>query len=358
MKLSDLKLDTYTIESDYSNCGTYSRVVYFDSVEKRYIKIWNEDYFYKKYFDLVQARGRFFSGISLLEHIIKDESGCTRGYTTPEAKPISFSNLDRNKYRDLIDRVATNSENNQVVYLDLKPSNVVEKDNIYYLIDLEPAIPVNYLDQIKDINYILQHNDYFYLTKIKNLLSKDAPVSPSFSITRQQTSWDKEIKYGTANGRIYLEKEYLPTLKGKTLFVGVNYYTNFYHLLTQSPEEFETLDCVEQRIEDGSPNIHYVCNVLDFQNQGYLYDNVCCFGVLGHNDDWEVIRNKEEVIKCITLLDAQVKPGGTLLLGPANQAFPFDWWDEIYRLPLFQKYTQLMMKKIDINYVWYGRKNG
>lgn len=263
-----------------------------------------------------------------------------------------------NKYRDLIDRVATNSKKCNVVYLDLRPSNVVEQYNIYYLIDLEPSIPVTSLNKIPDLDTVLQHNNYFYVTKIKELLTEVYPVNASFSVTRHQTDWNKEIKYGTANGRLYLEHEYLPTLKGKTLFVGVNYYTNFYHLLTKDPELFETLDCVEARIEDGSPNKHYVCNVLDFQNQGYLYDNVCCFGVLGHNDDWEVIRNKEEVIKCIQLLDEQVKPGGTLLLGPANQAFAFDWWDEIYRLPLFQKYTQLMMKKIDINYVWYGRKNG
>ena len=354
MDVKQLAVDTLSIERDHRNNGIHSRVVYLDSNRQMYFKKWELDFFYRHFFEHVYRNTQFLQQVSLIEDVIEDEHGHILGYVTPKCKSISYATNDKHKYNDLIDRVAKACHDFNVAYIDFNVHNVVEKDNRYYLIDLEASIPVPNLPQIPKLDYILEYNDYFYVKKIESLLGA-ANLDPKLRVVRQHTKHDKDIVYGTANGRIYLEKEYLPALKGKTLFVGVNYYTDFYPRLIQTPELFETLDVAESVIEHGSTYKHYIGNILDFKNPGYLYDNVCFFGILGHPDDWDILKQKEEMIRCIQVLDAQVAPGGTLLLGPACVTISKDFWDETYR-PLLRKYDVLMLKKIDINYIWYGRK--
>ncbi len=358
MKLENIDTANFIIEKDARNKGIYSRVVYYDPNTEKFYKIWGSNFFYKKYFEETYKTS-FYQEVSLLEDIITDDNGEIVGYITPKAKNVHFSTKDSSAYRDLINALINSSQKHQLVYLDLNMENIVEKDNRYYIVDLEPVIKVENLHEIENLERILEYNNYYYMKGISNLVSSALDINRKISIVRHGTSWTKDIKYGTANGRLYLEHEYLPQLQGRTLFVGVNYYTNFYHLLTKDPELFETIDVDDVRVEDGSPIKHYVGNILDFEHCGYLYDNVCLFGVLGHADDWEVIKHKDGIVQCIEKLDSLVKPGGTLLLGPANQCFSFDWWDaEIYNsLPLFNNYSCLLQQKIDINYIWYGRKN-
>jgi hypothetical protein len=357
MKFNNINFESLLIEREYRNAGIYSRTLYFDPNTNKYIKTWNKDFFYKKYFK-VSVESGYFSDISLFEETIEDDKKNILGYITPKAKPIFFPILEKHKYEDLINRLVINCNNFNIIYIDLNPSNIVEQNNKYYIIDLEPSIPINCLKEIPDISTILEYNCYSYIKKISNLLSSVIDVDSKIKVVRNNTYYTKEIKYGTADGRIYIEQEYLPQLSGKTLFIGVNYYTDFYHQLTKNPELFETLDILEDRIEHGSPYKHYVCNILDFRDQGYLYDNVCLFGVLGHADDWDVIQKREEILRCMEILDSLVAAGGTLLLGPGNWSHDIEFWDDIYNQPMFKKYTILMLKKIGRNYVWYGRKNG
>jgi hypothetical protein len=355
MKLKELDNKKLIIEREYKPDANYrySRVVYFDAENNKYYKVWNTDFFYKKHFDAAYIAG-FYNDISLLEDVI-EHNGEIVGYVMPKANCLNSSMIDHSKYKEFIEKFSNHCIKHNTVYIDFNPENIVEKDGNYYLIDLEAAIHKDNLSDIENIEKSLQFSNYFYVKNINSLLNNNQKIKT----VRQGTYYDKPVKYGTANGRIYLEHDYLTKLSGKTLFVGVNYYTDFYHLLTKDPENFETIDVDENRVYDGSPNKHYVGNILDFESQGYLYDNVCLFGVLGHADDWEVIKHKDGIVQCIEKLDSLVKPGGTLMLGPANQCFTFDWWDnEIYNsLNLFKKYSTIEKKKIDINYVWYGRKN-
>ena len=354
MKLNEIKFDELVIHTDHRNKGIWSRIVYFNPKTDQYIKLWNNDFFWKKYFQ--KAGQKFFEGISLLQDVIIDNNGNILGYITPKADSVNHTTLDKSKLNNLIERVYENSKKYNIIYVDFKPTNIVEKDSVYYLIDLEPAVPINELLQIPSIEQILQYNTYAYIKKIKPLLLNRINFDDKCMATRHQTFFNKNIEYGKADGRIFLEKEYLPKLSGKVLFAGVNYYTNFYHLLVKEPELFETLDCDEQKIEEGSPNIHYVCNILDFQNKGYLYDHVCCFGIFGHNAAWEITISNEEIIKCIENLDKFVKPGGTFLFGPATQILTDNYWDNIYASSIFKNYEIIMKKKIGINSIWHGRK--
>lgn len=353
MNKNQLNISSLTIDSDKEGNGIYSRSIYKDA-EGNFVKLWHHDYFYGKYFENAYNSG-FFNDISVVTDIIEDDDNWSYlGYITKGGASVNWDNLDNHKYNDLRNRLITASKEHNMLYLDFSPKNVVEIDNRYYLIDLEPSIPFDLVNTIPGIATMLEHNDYLYrkaMDEVTNITNQ------KINVVRFGSNPNKPIIYGTANGRIYLENEYLPTLSGATLFVGVNYYTDFYHHLTKDPEKFETLDILDTVIPHGSPYKHYVGNILDFESQGYLYDNVCFFGILGHADDWDILKSGDEAVATIKLLHQLVKPGGTLLLGPAaNNHFNMDFWDKVYAMVESYGYEILLKKRIDINYVWYGRK--
>src|SRR6185436_7696812 len=103
-----------------------------------------------------------------------------------------------------------------------------------------------------------------------------------------------------------LEKDYLPSLHGSVLFVGVGPYTDFYSRCVQTPELYETIDNDPGVANHGSPYGHYVADILNF-NPGKQYDHVCMFGILGHKDsDWEVMNTEVQWRKCFSRLDQLV----------------------------------------------------
>ena len=349
MNIKDINISDMIIERQYINNGVYNRTVYFNEKNNTYIKLWDYDFFYRQYFENAYYKG-FFTKIAEIEDIIADDKNNILGYIIKKAQPITIP--DKSKLNDLITRIAYNCYFHNMVYLDFTIQNIVENNDKYFLIDLCSSIPVAHLNKISKIADIISYNNYFYRKEIDHLLGNFNTYT-----LKQCTHPDKEIKYGTANGRIFLEKEYLPSLDGKIFFVGVNYYTEFYHKLVKTPDLFETLDVAESVIDYVSPYTHYICDIRNFQQQGYLYDHVCFFGIIGHSDsDWEIIKEKEDIIKTIKILDSLVKPGGTLLFAPALQTLTMEFWDEMFALPEFQNYELLMLKRIDINYIWYGRK--
>lgn len=347
------------IETDYRDRGKFARAVYCDEPNNRFIKIWRDDFYYKDFFTAALAAG-FYNDIALIEAIIVSPNSAvdtdTRGYATKKGEGITHQTIDKEKYQDLILRVATACIDYNMVYIDMHINNVVEVHGKYYLIDLEAVIPIDKLPQIHSLGQVLEYNDYNYRKLI-------APLIPDYMngtqiCVKQHTCNEKEIKYGTANGRIFLEQQYLPTLGGRVLFVGVNYYTDFYCNLVQEPHLFETIDVAEDVINDGSPHGHYVCNILDFElPREELYDHVVFFGILGHTDsDWEIIQTEEEIYRCIEKVVGLVKEGGTLLLGPSTQARSTQFWDKYYSSELLQNYETLTLTKIDINYIWAGKR--
>lgn len=349
MDIKDINVNSLVIDSDKEGNGIYSRCIYKDS-SGNFVKIWHDDFFYRQHFEESYSIG-FFDDLSVIIDVITDGDKLL-GYVTKGGSPVCWDNMDGHKYRDIRDRLIKASKLHNVFYLDFMPKNVVDIDGRYYLIDLEPSVSFNKLFEIPSIGPMMEHNDYLYRKAMDEVTGI---CKQKISVVRFGTNPNKPIVYGTANGRIYLENEYLPTLSGTTLFVGVNYYTDYYHLLTKNPEKFETLDILDAVITHGSPYKHYVCNILDFKSQGYMYDNVCFFGILGHLDEWDVLKNEVDAVATIKLLDSLVAPGGTLLLGPAaNNFFGVDFWDGIYNE--LKEYEILMKKRIDINYIWYGRK--
>lgn len=362
LNINSLTTATWQIETDYRDRGKFARAVYCDEANNRFVKIWRDDFYYKSFFTNAFTAG-FYDDIAIITNIIEAGTGehqfpDIRGYATQKGNAISYENIDKEKYSHLIDRVAVACHKHNMVYIDMHINNIVEVEGIYYLIDLEAVIPVDDLPQIHSLGSVLEYNDYWYRKKIATLIPEYA-AQPQQAI-RQHTSNDKEIKYGTANGRIFLEQQFLPTLAGRVLFIGTTYYTDFYCNLVQNPELFETVDVAEEVINDGSPHGHYVCNILDFElPREELYDHVVFFGILGHTDsDWEIIQDDDEILRCIVKVAGLVKPGGTLLLGPSTQARNPSFWQQIFRTALHETYNYecLTLTKIDINYIWHGRR--
>lgn len=342
---------TDVIERDHRNKGVYSRVVYYDLEADTYVKRWVSDYVYRQCFEHA-VRVNFFDGISLPFEVI-EESGQFLGYKTKKSQLVT--QFEHRKYLDLVDRISSKSLEHSIIYIDRFSENIVEENGKYYLIDLEPSIEISMMkNPLLRVRQSIPFVDYFYRKKIRLLLTE--LEDDKMKIVKHGTDWKKEIKFGTANGRLFLEKEYLPSLSGNILFVGVNYYTEFYHHLVQTPELFETLDVDENMIQYGNPNTHYVGNLADFKAD-QLYDHVCMFGIFGHKDSaWEITTQKEEMIKCISNLHLSLKKGGTLLLGPATQTLTQEFWDDIYGLDVLSDYQILMKRQIDINYIWHGKK--
>ena len=167
------------------------------------------------------------------------------------------------------------------------------------------------------------------------------------------------INYSNDPGRVFIEQYYLPLLEGAVFFIGTNYYNNFYYLLVKNAKLFETIEYLDDRKIFGSPYKHYTANILDFNINKHYYDHVCCFGMLGHNDDWELIKTDEGIQQCLMILDNLVKPGGTLLLGPccAQNNFNIDYWNKIYDELCVNKYIVKIKKRIGINYIIWLVKN-
>lgn len=351
-----LSTEGLIIEHDNRNRGIYSRAV-FSNEDGFYVKLWEKDYFYAEHFKHALSLG-FYNDICPYVDFIHDDDYFPLGYITKEGKQVTYDNLNRDKLKQLADIVAKRCIEHDLIYIDFNIKNLIEINGQYMLIDLEPIIKVSEARSIQGLDETLSFNDLYYRSRIAGLLDAIG-YNHKLKIVRHHTKSEKEIKYGTANGRVFLETEYLPTLSGKTFFVGVNYYTEFYHQLTKSPEEFETLDVIEGVAEHGSPYKHYVGNLLDFvesRKDQYKYNNVCFFGILGHPDDWDIIKQDEDIIKTIEILDSLVAENGTLLLGPATVTLTNEYWEKIFQSDILKKYDVIMNKKIDINYIWYARK--
>jgi len=161
----------------------------------------------------------------------------------------------------------------------------------------------------------------------------------------------------TALDRHWLTSEYLPSLDGRILYIGINDYTNHYHSLVKEGSVFETLDSCPIRSGFGNTSfIHYNVSVQVFDPK-YLYDHVSmhgCHGYKGHNI------NNSNILKDIVKLDSLVGVGGTLQFGPGVnlnlENYTKSFWDDFVNGPPFIKYDILCNKIIGMNYIWWGQK--
>lgn len=162
--------------------------------------------------------------------------------------------------------------------------------------------------------------------------------------------------------RCWLEDEYLPQISGKMLFIGVGSYTQEYHLLTQTPELFETVDLDETKSQFGSPFGHYTVDFLEL-GPNREYDHCCLFGILGHppatSTSIYTLCNDDSIEKGIRHAHGMIKVGGTLLLGPNYKDVPGQdaaFWLQKFKMPPLDRYEVILSTRGTDNMIWWGIK--
>lgn len=168
--------------------------------------------------------------------------------------------------------------------------------------------------------------------------------------------------YINAPARDWLEKNYLPSLSGDVLYVGVGSYTQKYPGLTRNPERFATLDYDPEKALFGSPFAHYTADLLEFKTPK-KFDHVSLFGIMGHpptvtTSKYNII-NEMAISQAIFKAHELIKIGGTLQLGPNHRDFPgqdASFWMDKLSLPPLDKYKILFFATYSDNMVWWGQK--
>tara|TARA_R110001592_G_scaffold97997_1_gene280250 strand:- start:717 stop:1322 length:606 start_codon:yes stop_codon:yes gene_type:complete len=171
----------------------------------------------------------------------------------------------------------------------------------------------------------------------------------------------------------WIQKEYLPKLKGKILYVGVMTKDD-YCKYTQTPETFETMD-IDINVKKGiSPYKHHICDFLDFKNE-YKYDHISLHGLWGENV-YFMNKGKENptesrleatktIISIIDKANDMLNVEGTLQIGPNTELLDINgvyktFMDDIYNYLEDNIYQQIYRNRPkilgNINYIFWGKK--
>ena len=150
--------------------------------------------------------------------------------------------------------------------------------------------------------------------------------------------------------RQWIEREYLPNLYGKVLFVGVAEYTKHYSNLIPAKTIWHTLD-VNRKAVDITANKHYVSDFLDI-NFNTQYDHIALYGLWGttgsyNNDPSIIVKNLE---KAKTL----IKPNGTILVGIGCLYGVFSEHQCKQFYTVFNDYKTLYLNKLNKAYIYWG----
>jgi hypothetical protein len=137
--------------------------------------------------------------------------------------------------------------------------------------------------------------------------------------------------------RQWLEGEYLPSLDGSVLFVGVRHYNAGYHRLVKQPALFETVDPDSTQSQYGAP-IHYNCQAETLLWQYRMYDHVCCCGLFGMPDS---LLKGPAVTRFLKSMAMLVKEGGTLLYGTSTDIMPMSEAIQLFDNGGFERWAML-----------------
>jgi len=159
--------------------------------------------------------------------------------------------------------------------------------------------------------------------------------------------------------RAWIEKTYLPGCSGCMLYIGVGSYTINYPSLTQTPELFETIDCLEERAQFGSPFKHHVADILQFQPDE-LYDHVSFFGILGYYQlKYAPFITDESIHQVLEKIHSFVKVGGVLQIG-ANfydkDPYTIDFWMHKFEEHYANKYEVVSLGLSPLSIIWLANK--
>lgn len=140
----------------------HNRAVYANTDRSLYYKIWNPNYPRSPLF-LGALDAGFFENIAPLVSVIYDEQNRCRGYITTGGI-LSMSNTDASglkitrlqyvlptkqqtntNYITFYKNLVKNSAHSKYAFIDLSPTNIIEIENQFYLIDLESVEPLSKL---------------------------------------------------------------------------------------------------------------------------------------------------------------------------------------------------------------------
>jgi len=120
--------------------------------------------------------------------------------------------------------------------------------------------------------------------------------------------------------RLWIEKEYLPKLVGTVLYVGINYYTDFYHELVPNPNTFVTVDLDPKVAQFGSPYGHYIDDVIHFlETCNCRFNHISIFGLFGCGHS--VVKDRTIILNILNKCYDNVTPGGTINFGTSTDTF-------------------------------------
>jgi len=119
-----------------------------------------------------------------------------------------------------------------------------------------------------------------------------------------------------SENRNWLEKEYLPNVKGSLLFVGIKEYCANYKKIAVGVDQFTTLD-VNPEVAKFGGDYHYVSTLDEFilSNTNRKYQNISLHGLWGMNDSYS--SDKAGMKESISNSLSALRSGGTLQFGAA-----------------------------------------
>lgn len=126
--------------------------------------------------------------------------------------------------------------------------------------------------------------------------------------------------------RKWLRTEYLPSLNGTALYIGVRWYCEDYWKLVPDPDLFCTVDIDPAQAHFGSPKNHYVCDATSLLVRS-RYDHVSAFGLFGMPDSH--LKTPSKIVEFLRLCASAVNDGGTLMFSCGTRTLNMEQVNEI-----------------------------
>ena len=147
IQIDDIDLSRYECIKDKYNRVvdgiSHGRAIYYDSNNSRYIKIFHPDYCRLENFRKA-IKANFFEGLAhALTHLIYDDDNII-GYITDEGPVLSQNEFDSHLIpRDFFRILKNRIKESGMFFYDLVPHNIILKDGLPSLIDLESVYDIN-----------------------------------------------------------------------------------------------------------------------------------------------------------------------------------------------------------------------
>ena len=159
--------------------------------------------------------------------------------------------------------------------------------------------------------------------------------------------------------RIWIEKEYLPNLNGKILYVGIADYTANYPSYIPTESIWHTID-LDPNADGTSATKHMIGSFLEYSFDE-KYDHISLYGLWGSPlppSGSSSSNDLKEIIKFTEKADNMLNIGGTMMLGPRwrSELLSIEDCYDIFNFCKENKYNELFEGKVGSNMIYWGRK--